>query len=320
MRAVLDSNILFSALISPHGPPHRIYQAWRERRLALVTCPAQLDEIRRASAIRSSARFSSRTVSAPWSTPSMPSPRRTHRSVATRTRPGSSMGRAVLVTGDILRAAQARSSRRIGPPHRIYQAWRERRLALVTPRVPCPARRDPAHQSLSEAPLDFPAAPCRHPGQAPHRPSGRSGLVAVARHEAAVDADRRSPWPCAKPDTPGPCRRPCRRRANGPAHRSTSGGPKGACPPGWRSSPRAARARAASRRAWPSAARSRAPPRPPAGWPGCLTGSSKGRAPSGWSPATGAPGCSGASASARRKRVGEARIVTATAFCELALG
>lgn len=49
MRTVLDSNILLSALISPHGPPHRIYQAWREHRLDLVTCPTQLDEIRRAS-------------------------------------------------------------------------------------------------------------------------------------------------------------------------------------------------------------------------------------------------------------------------------
>lgn len=49
MRVVLDSNILFSALISPHGAPHRIYEAWRGRRFDLVTCPTQLDEIRRAS-------------------------------------------------------------------------------------------------------------------------------------------------------------------------------------------------------------------------------------------------------------------------------
>jgi predicted nucleic acid-binding protein len=49
MRVVLDSNILFSALISPHGPPHRIHEAWRATRFALVTCSLQLEEIRRAS-------------------------------------------------------------------------------------------------------------------------------------------------------------------------------------------------------------------------------------------------------------------------------
>jgi putative PIN family toxin of toxin-antitoxin system len=49
MRVVLDSNILFSALISPHGPPHRIYEAWRQRRFELVTTGVQLDELLRAS-------------------------------------------------------------------------------------------------------------------------------------------------------------------------------------------------------------------------------------------------------------------------------
>ena len=49
MRVVLDSNVLLSALISPHGAPHRVYEAWRARRFELVTCPTQLDEIRRAS-------------------------------------------------------------------------------------------------------------------------------------------------------------------------------------------------------------------------------------------------------------------------------
>jgi putative PIN family toxin of toxin-antitoxin system len=49
MRVVLDSNILFSALISPRGAPHQIYEAWRARRFDLMTCPTQLDEIRRAS-------------------------------------------------------------------------------------------------------------------------------------------------------------------------------------------------------------------------------------------------------------------------------
>lgn len=49
MRVVLDTNILFSALISPHGPPDSIYRAWRAARFELVTSRTQLDEIRRAS-------------------------------------------------------------------------------------------------------------------------------------------------------------------------------------------------------------------------------------------------------------------------------
>ena len=49
MRVVIDSNILFSALISPIGSPHRIYQAWRAKRFELVTCAIQIDEMRRAS-------------------------------------------------------------------------------------------------------------------------------------------------------------------------------------------------------------------------------------------------------------------------------
>ena len=49
MRVVLDTNILLSALISPHGPPDRIYRAWRAARFELLTSDAQLDESRRAS-------------------------------------------------------------------------------------------------------------------------------------------------------------------------------------------------------------------------------------------------------------------------------
>ena len=49
MRVVLDTNILFSALISPHGAPNKIYHAWRAARFELVTSIAQLEEIRRAS-------------------------------------------------------------------------------------------------------------------------------------------------------------------------------------------------------------------------------------------------------------------------------
>jgi putative PIN family toxin of toxin-antitoxin system len=49
MRVVLDSNVLFSALISPHGAPNAIYRAWRAARFEIITSRAQLDEIRRAS-------------------------------------------------------------------------------------------------------------------------------------------------------------------------------------------------------------------------------------------------------------------------------
>lgn len=49
MRVVLDTNVLFSALISPHGPPDIIYRAWRSARFEIVTSKMQLDEIRRAS-------------------------------------------------------------------------------------------------------------------------------------------------------------------------------------------------------------------------------------------------------------------------------
>ena len=49
MRVVLDTNVLLSALISPHGPPDAIYRAWRAARFEVVTSEAQLDELRRAS-------------------------------------------------------------------------------------------------------------------------------------------------------------------------------------------------------------------------------------------------------------------------------
>jgi putative PIN family toxin of toxin-antitoxin system len=49
MKVILDSNVLFSALISPHSPPQTIYQAWRDGRFELLSSREQLDEIRRAS-------------------------------------------------------------------------------------------------------------------------------------------------------------------------------------------------------------------------------------------------------------------------------
>lgn len=49
MRVVLDTNVLLSALISPHGAPDAIYRAWRAARFEVITSLVQLDELRRAS-------------------------------------------------------------------------------------------------------------------------------------------------------------------------------------------------------------------------------------------------------------------------------
>lgn len=49
MRVVLDTNVLLSALISPHGAPDTIYRAWRAARFEVVTSRVQLDELHRAS-------------------------------------------------------------------------------------------------------------------------------------------------------------------------------------------------------------------------------------------------------------------------------
>ena len=46
MKVVLDTNILISALISKTAAPHHIYQAWRDKRLTVLTCAEQLIEVR----------------------------------------------------------------------------------------------------------------------------------------------------------------------------------------------------------------------------------------------------------------------------------
>ena len=46
MKVVLDTNILISALMSKSGASHAIYQAWRDRRITLLTCAEQLAEVR----------------------------------------------------------------------------------------------------------------------------------------------------------------------------------------------------------------------------------------------------------------------------------
>lgn len=49
MRVVLDTNVLLSSLISPHGISDKIYRAWRAAKFDLVTSIIQLEELRRAS-------------------------------------------------------------------------------------------------------------------------------------------------------------------------------------------------------------------------------------------------------------------------------
>lgn len=49
MVVLLDSNIYFSALISPQGLSARIIHAWRTGRFQLLTCQKQINEIRIAS-------------------------------------------------------------------------------------------------------------------------------------------------------------------------------------------------------------------------------------------------------------------------------
>lgn len=49
MRVVLDTNVLLSALISPHGIPDMIYRAWRASKFDVITSVVQLEELRRAS-------------------------------------------------------------------------------------------------------------------------------------------------------------------------------------------------------------------------------------------------------------------------------
>lgn len=49
MKVVLDTNVLISALISPHNPPDIILQSWLAGEFDLLTSEEQLDEIRRVS-------------------------------------------------------------------------------------------------------------------------------------------------------------------------------------------------------------------------------------------------------------------------------
>ena len=46
MRAVLDTNLLVSALLSPNGLPAHLVEAWFKGRFILVSHPLQIDELR----------------------------------------------------------------------------------------------------------------------------------------------------------------------------------------------------------------------------------------------------------------------------------
>ncbi len=49
MKVVLDTNVLISALISPHNPPDLILRSWLAGDFELLTSEDQLEEIRRVS-------------------------------------------------------------------------------------------------------------------------------------------------------------------------------------------------------------------------------------------------------------------------------
>ncbi|HEY1898698.1 MAG TPA: putative toxin-antitoxin system toxin component, PIN family [Steroidobacteraceae bacterium] len=49
MRAVFDTNILCSALLTPRGLTDRLYRAWREGRFELLMSEEQLEEFRRVT-------------------------------------------------------------------------------------------------------------------------------------------------------------------------------------------------------------------------------------------------------------------------------
>ncbi len=50
MRAVLDANVLISAILSPRGTPARLILAWQAGAFDLVVSPLLLAEVRRALA------------------------------------------------------------------------------------------------------------------------------------------------------------------------------------------------------------------------------------------------------------------------------
>ena len=49
MRAILDNNILISALLSPLGAPARILDAWEQKLFTLIACDELINELRDVS-------------------------------------------------------------------------------------------------------------------------------------------------------------------------------------------------------------------------------------------------------------------------------
>lgn len=49
MIAILDTNILISALLNPHSLPARLVDGWTERRFDLLTSEEQIAELRRVT-------------------------------------------------------------------------------------------------------------------------------------------------------------------------------------------------------------------------------------------------------------------------------
>ena len=50
MRAILDPNVIISALLSRDGTPARVFRAWLEGRFDLIVSPLLLEELERALA------------------------------------------------------------------------------------------------------------------------------------------------------------------------------------------------------------------------------------------------------------------------------
>jgi uncharacterized protein len=46
MRVILDTNILLSALLAPHGKPAQIIAAWKKKRFQIAFCAEILTELR----------------------------------------------------------------------------------------------------------------------------------------------------------------------------------------------------------------------------------------------------------------------------------
>jgi hypothetical protein len=57
MRAILDTNVLISAILSPSGSPARLLVAWQEGRFDLIVSPLVLAELARALAYPKLARL-----------------------------------------------------------------------------------------------------------------------------------------------------------------------------------------------------------------------------------------------------------------------